>query len=180
MLIYSKTTGGFYPLAYMEAYVAAGSWPTDGVEVTQEQREALYGKQIVADQNGFPIEYIAPGLTIGELKVLKNAEINADRLRANSTSFPHAGKLFSSDLLSRSDIDSVANHIALFGTFPLGFPGGWKATDNSIISMPTVDAFKMFYQSMTAHGAANFNHSQQLKAALMQAETSEEIIDIVW
>lgn len=120
----------------------------------------------------------APKLT--ELKAAKNDEINAWRASANLSTFPFAGKLFSCDTLSRSDIDAVANHIGLFGTFPEGFPGGWKAVDNSILPLPNVDSFRALFSGMAAQGTENFNYSQQLKQQLESAKTAEAVAAIQW
>jgi len=127
--------------------------------------------------NGSPLQ---PPPTLGELKAAKNEEINAWRARANLSTFPFAGKHFSCDTLSRSDIDAVANHIALFGTYPDGFPGGWKTVDNSIFPLPDIDAFRDLFASMTAQGTENFNHSQHLKEQLEAAETPEAVEAIRW
>lgn len=113
-------------------------------------------------------------------KNLKNAEIDQRRAEANASTFPHAGKDIACDALSRSDIDGVANHIALFAAFPTGFPGGWKATDKTMLPLPDIDAFRAMYASMTAQGSQNFNHSQELKARLAVANTPEEIAAIAW
>jgi len=118
--------------------------------------------------------------TLDELRAAKNAEINAWRASANLSTFPYAGKLFSCDTVSRSDIDGVANHIGLFGTFPDGFPGAWRALDNSMHPLPDVDAFRALFAGMAAQGTENFNYSQRLKAQLDLATTSEEIAAIVW
>jgi hypothetical protein len=117
---------------------------------------------------------------IADLKAAKNAEINAARLAANFTTFTHAGKTIACDQLSRSDIDAVAGSISLTGDFPVGFPGAWKAADNSYLLLPDVDAFKDLYASMTLQGALNFGHSQSLKTALAAATTVEEVNAIVW
>jgi len=114
------------------------------------------------------------------LRATKNLEINAARAAANLSTFPHAGWRFACDALSRSDIDGVANHVALFGAFPKGFLGGWKAVDNTMMPMPDVDAFRAMYASMTAQGAENFMRSQSLKAQLENASTPEEIAAITW
>lgn len=114
------------------------------------------------------------------LKAAKDVEINAWRAAANLTMFPHAGKDVACDQLSRSDIDGVANHIALFGTYPLDFPGAWKATDKTYIPMPEVEQFKAMYRDMTAQGTANFAHAQELKLQLALADTPEEVAAIVW
>lgn len=110
----------------------------------------------------------------------KRAEIDQSRAAANASTFPHGGKQIACDALSRSDIDGVANHIALFGGFPEGWPGGWKATDKSMLPLTDVDAFRAMYASMTAEGTSNFNHSQNLKAQLALAKTPKEIAAIQW
>ncbi|RJF99008.1 DUF4376 domain-containing protein [Noviherbaspirillum saxi] len=114
------------------------------------------------------------------VKDAKNAQIDQWREEANNTVFTHQGKVIACDSLSFKDIASTASHIALFGTFPPDFPGGWKAKDKSIIPMPTIEHFKTFYASMAAQGTANFNKSQQLKAALATATTQVQVDEIVW
>lgn len=104
-------------------------------------------------------------------KLALNAEINTWRAAINYTTFPHAGKVIACDTLSRSDIDAVANHIALFGTFPASFPGAWKATDNTLIMQPTIGDFKAMFTSMTTQGTANFNQSQTWKTSMNSATT---------
>lgn len=121
-----------------------------------------------------------PAIDLDALRSAKREHINAWRAAANLSTFPHAGKEIACDALSRSDIDGVANNIALRGTFPDGFPGGWKATDNTMIPLPDVDAFKAMYDSMTARGTENFNHAQELKVLLAAASTPEEIAAIEW
>ena len=114
------------------------------------------------------------------LRAAKNADIDTWRADANASTFPHQGKHIACDALSRSDIDGVANHIALCGGFPDGFPGGWKATDKTMLPLADVDAFRAMYASMTAQGTENFNHSQILKAQLAVASTPEAIAAIQW
>jgi len=119
-------------------------------------------------------------IDLPSLKAAKNVDIDGWRAAANASTFPHGGKLIACDALSRSDIDGVANHIALCGDFPAGFPGGWKATDKTMLPLGDVDAFRAMYASMTAQGTENFNHSQNLKAQLAAASTPEEIAAIQW
>lgn len=121
-----------------------------------------------------------PGPTLAEAKAAKNLQINDWRATANQTYFTHGGKQIACDQLSRSDIDAVANSIALTGAFPAGFPGVWKAMDNTYISLPDVAAFKAMFASMTLQGTVNFGHSQDLKTALAAATTVEQIDAIVW
>lgn len=132
--------------------------------------------EISEDDDLAPVPYV----DLAALKAAKNAQINQWRAEANFTTFPHADKLIACDALSRSDIDAVAGHINLFGTFPAGFPGAWKNTDNSYVMLPNVDAFKAMYTSMTSQGTANFNHSQTLKGQLAAATTAEQVAAISW
>lgn len=121
-----------------------------------------------------------PPIPLAQIKANKNAEINAARAAINSKSFMHAGRAYACDALSRSDIDGINGYVALNGTFPPGFPGGWKSIDNIIYPLPDVNAWKAFYASMVAAGSANFTHSQLLKQALASATTAEEVAAIVW
>lgn len=136
------------------------------------------GRTIYRDET--PEETAARLPNLDVLRAEKNAEIDNWRARANMSSFVHGDKRIACDQLSRSDIDGVASHIALFGAFPEGFPGGWKATDKTMLPLADVDAFRAMYHSMTAQGTENFNHSQELKAALAAASTPEEIAAIHW
>lgn len=131
----------------------------------------------VADPAPTPEDIAA---AMASAKVAKNLEINRWRGTANQTSFTHSGKTIACDALSRSDIDAVAGSIALTGAFPAGFPNAWKATDNSYLLLPDVDAFKAMYASMTLQGTTNFGHSQALKAALAAATTVEQVNAITW
>jgi hypothetical protein len=149
------------------------------IEVDPEVHSTWTNYRANATRDGVePIEPPAPD--IEALRASRNAAINSWRAAANLSTFPHAGKQIACDELSRSDIDGVANHIALFGQFPAGFPGGWKATDNTMIPLSNVDAFRSMYASMTAQGTENFNHSQELKAQLAAASTPDEIAAIQW
>ena len=145
---------------------------------TPQIAEWINGQTIIRDMTEEEMAACEP--KIDELRAAKSAEINAARAVANLSTFPHEGKHFACDSLSRSDIDGVANHIALFNGFPEGFPGAWKATDNTMLPLVDVDAFRAMYASMTAQGAENFNHSQELKATLAAASTPEAIAAIVW
>lgn len=127
------------------------------------------------------VVFIAPpGLALEDLKAAKNAEINTARLVANRGTFTHAGKVFACDELSRSDIDGANGMIANLGAMPPGWPGGWKAVDNTVLPIATVADWKAFYGSMFASGNANFIHSQDLKTALAAATTAAQVAAIVW
>lgn len=113
-------------------------------------------------------------------KAGKRAEINEARLAANFSTFTHAGKVFACDQLSRSDIDGTNGFVAIYGALPPGWPGGWKAMDNTYLPITTVADWKAFYSSMFATGSANFAKSQGLKAQVESATTAEEINSIGW
>lgn len=159
--------------------------PVDAVEITLEEHADLLegqsaGKRIVGDANGRPVLQDPPAPTLADLKANKNADINTERGKANSTSFEHDGKAFACDALSRGDIDGVNGFVAITGALPPGFPCAWKAIDNSYLTIPDVAAWTAFYGSMIAAGALNFAHAQELKATLAAAQTPEAIAAITW
>lgn len=130
------------------------------------------------DSLGLTAEPPAPDLDT--LKAAKNAEINAARLAANFTSFPYGGKQIACDQLSRSDIDGTNGYVALNGALPPGWPGGWKAMDNTVVVIADLATWKAFYAAMFAQGNANFAHAQALKVTLAAATTAEAIQEITW
>lgn len=143
------------------------------------------GKRARWNGRGFDFEDIPqptapPVPTLDELKSVKNTEINLARASANTSIFQHDGKTFACDALSRSDIDGVNGYVALYGALQPGFPGAWKAVDNTYLPIADVEAWKVFYTAMVAQGAANFAHAQELKAQLAAATTPEAIAAIVW
>ena len=125
-------------------------------------------------------KFTTPVVDLTSLKELKNSEINEARLAANFSTFPYSGKVFACDQLSRSDIDGTNGFVSLYGTLPPAWPGGWKAVDNTYISITTVQDWKDFYSSMFAQGNANFIHAQALKDKLQLATTAKEIQEITW
>jgi hypothetical protein len=118
--------------------------------------------------------------TLAELKALKNTEINQARLTANQTTFTYQAKQIACDPLSRGDIDGVNGYVATRGALPPNWVGGWKAVDNSIVLIQTVDAWNSFFDSMIAQGQANFAKSEGLKAQLAAATTAEQVAAITW
>lgn len=145
------------------------------VDLVDEQWTQLW---TVRDMTSEELDQLAAAVELQRDE--KRVQIDQWRAEANASAFPHGGKLIACDALSRSDLDGVAHHIALFAAFPEGFPGGWKATDKTMLPLADVDAFRAMYASMTAQGAENFNHSQELKARLAAASTPDEIAAIAW
>jgi len=117
---------------------------------------------------------------LADAKAAKNNQINAWRLAANRSTFLHGGKTFACDELSRSDIDGVTSFVTLNGALPPGWPGGWKAQDNTYYAITDVAGWTAFVGSMVAAGNAHFARSQTLKAQLATATTTAEINAIQW
>jgi hypothetical protein len=117
--------------------------------------------------------------TLQAAKAEANEAINQWRLKANQTSFPFNGKEIACDVLSRSDLDGMANYVNLFAEFPVGFANGWKCLDNTYIAFDDVQDFKDMYAAMVDTGNANFNRAQQLKQQLQQATTLKAVNSIL-
>jgi|GEM_PF-6889683 len=115
-----------------------------------------------------------------ELRAVKNSEINATRLLVNRSTFPYQGKQIACDELSRSDIDAVNGFLAITGTLPPLPGGGWKAVDNTYVSITTPGQWVAFYAAMVIQGSSNFDHAQSLKVRLAAAATAEDIAAIQW
>lgn len=130
--------------------------------------------------DGALVWYAPEPVPLEQLKAAKNAEINAARLAANRSGFRFADGLISTDELSRSDIDGVNGTVTLTGAFPAGWPGVWKADDNSYVPLPDIQTWTQFYAAMAARGAVNFAISERLKARLALAGSSAEIEAIGW
>jgi hypothetical protein len=119
-------------------------------------------------------------ITLDAAKATKITEINKSRLAANTSSFSYQGKDIACDALSRSDIDGVNGYVALTGTFPEGWIGKWKAVDNSLVLIETLDDWKAFYAAMVEQGQSNFLYSQWLKQQVADATTAEQVGAIYW
>lgn len=82
MYIFSKTTLAFYPVQLKENYISAGTWPDDGVDVTEEifnefNSTAPDGKQRGADADGYPawVDIPQTEVDISTARQQKQAEI---------------------------------------------------------------------------------------------------------
>lgn len=113
--------------------------------------------------------------TLADLKAAKNDAINRARAAANTSFFMFQGKQILVDPLSRSDIDAAHGAILMLQALPPGWPGAWKAADNTYVLIPDVATWAQFYGTMVATGTANFNHSQVLKTQLAAATTFAEV-----
>lgn len=139
-----------------------------------------YPKELIPDLWAYVPTVEEEALAMLNAKSNKRHQINLWRAQANQTSFTYEDKQIACDALSRADIDGVAGEISLNGSFPSGFPGAWKAMDDSYIMLPTIEAFKAMYSAMTLQGTINFGRSQTLKAAVEAAATIEELDALAW
>lgn len=165
------------PFSRITEYTSLGYLDCDGVQYPLTVIGTDY--TISTDNSLLLLNPVDPNQLVA-FKTAKNLQINQWRATANTTTFTHLGKAIACDDLSRSDIDGVAGNISLTGGYPAGFPGAWKAVDNSYIILDTVQKFKDMYASMTAQGSTNFTHAQTLKTALAAATTKEAIDVISW
>lgn len=124
--------------------------------------------------------FTPPIIDLLKLKSEKNTEINESRLKANFSTFTHLSKTFACDQLSRSDIDGTNGFVSLYGSLPTGWPGGWKAVDNTYIAITSVNDWRSFYSSMFTQGNANFLHAQSLKTKIEQSTSTQEVQSITW
>jgi Domain of unknown function (DUF4376) len=118
--------------------------------------------------------------TLAELKEKKKAEITEARAKASQGEFTYEGKLISCDALSRSDIDGTNGYVVSHNEFPGGWPGAWKAVDNSYVPITNVEGWKAFYSAMVTQGVANFIKSQTLKAQVDACTTKAQVSAINW
>lgn len=155
---------GPYEYVYVREYIDSGAYPSDTCVLMWNEGSPLWVETA-------PIE---------DLRAKKNAEINAKRESLNTNSFTYQGKAIRCAPLDRSDIDGTNGYVALFGEFPEGWQGGWKAIDNTYVAISTIADWKAFYKAMVDTGNANFRYAQELKFRLAAAETPEQIAAIKW
>lgn len=109
-----------------------------------------------------------------------NERINLGRERANFHFFPFRGKRIACDRLSRSDIDGTSMYIAQFGSFPEDWVGGWKAMDNSYVSLATLEDWKEFIKAIFDQGQINFKHAQALKEIMRTTRDLKVMSSLGW
>jgi hypothetical protein len=125
-----------------------------------------------------PPEQIEAELT--SAKAAKYLAIDAMREVANNTSFIYLDKDIRCGPPDRGDIDGIMGRVAMKGTLPPDWPGGWIATDGTFLEMADADAFIVFYDAMVAQGITNFEYAGSLKAIVAAATTLAEINAVVW
>lgn len=73
-VFYSANNGGFYHAALRAAYEAAGTWPQDCIEISDNEYLSLLsaqdaGKQIIKDGNGRPVAVTPPPPSDAQLEL---------------------------------------------------------------------------------------------------------------
>lgn len=88
MYMYSPKNNAFYPVSMKDDYVAAGSWPDDGVEVGEDVFNSFVtapeGKARVAGDDGMPAWADATTPTDEELKFMSESKKAALKVMADS------------------------------------------------------------------------------------------------
>jgi hypothetical protein len=194
MMYYSKLRGGFFPddiygtktilVDEVEVPNPACTLPEDAVAISDEVYQGLMQDQSSGKVIDFSGETVQsknpPPLTLTQLKEAKKAEITEARAKASQGEFTYEGKLISCDSLSRSDIDGTNGYVVSHNEFPGGWPGAWKAVDNSYVPITNVEDWKTFYSAMVTQGVANFIKSQTLKAQVDACTTKAQVQAINW
>jgi hypothetical protein len=116
--------------------------------------------------------------SLDELKVAKREEITAQRLLADADHFIYAGKAIRT--ADKDMMDLLIADARIRKGFPINWPGGWKAIDNSYVPITTIAEWDAFFIAMYDTGIDNFNHSQGLKMQIDAATTPEEVAAIQW
>lgn len=110
----------------------------------------------------------------------KATELSQARAQADTSYFETGGKRIAVDALSSARITTISNYVALIGSLPAGWAGGWKAMDNSVHPIPDVAAWKAFVEAMTLQEVANHNKLQALKSELKLVKTRSGIDAMAW
>jgi hypothetical protein len=111
--------------------------------------------------------------TLAEVKAVANNRITSRRVEEDMR-FEWAGKWFQADSAAWKQITGVHGWVIGQGSLPPGFPGVWKAKDNTYAPIPDVSTWWSFYGTVLARGAANFARGEALKAQLAAATTIAE------
>ena len=117
---------------------------------------------------------------LDEIKARRSAEITAAYLKANDTSFTFAEKEIQADAHAMKQINVTSSGIMRRNALVPGWPGVWKALDNSYVPIPDVATWWAMCDAIEATGHANFKKAQQLKAAISAATTAEQVAAIQW
>ncbi|MCY9815053.1 DUF4376 domain-containing protein [Aeromonas caviae] len=167
-MFYSKSTCGFY-----DAAIHGDNIPADAVEITTEEHASLLdaqstGKQITADENGFPIA-IDPPQPVRSKAVLL-AEVATKRWAVETGGIIVAGHPIATDRESQAQLTSA--YTLLKGGLIADTP--WKAADGSF-TLVTLAEIEPVAQAVAAHVRACFAAEQAHAEAIDALHTQDEL-----
>ncbi len=158
-------------------------WPeADGLSILLLDGDvSTAGKHVTEGENGPELtDGILDTRTLAEAKAAAKLRINAAWKAADESSFAFAGQEIACDSESRKRIESMNGHVTLFGAFPQGWPGEWKAISNEYAPIADAAAWKAFYGAMVLKGLSNFSKAQTLKATIDAAQSLVEVDAVAW
>lgn len=187
MIYYSPTTNGFYIAA-----VHGDSTPTDVVEITSAQHQALLegqtsGQHIVSDENGYPILADPPPIPLDELAELKRIELDAarDEAFAAGLEYDFGGEI---DVVQTRPQDQV-NLLGLRAKAEAAIDQGitdpvmkFRGESNVTRSL-TPDKMYTLTTDALAHIESIYDHSWERKDAIDEAledEDREGVVVVEW
>lgn len=163
-------------VTYMTHYVSSGMLAA----YSPEQRAAKANRPAHRAEWSNTLMAWLDQRTLLDAKIAKGAEINAARRAALSGLFTWRGHQISHDDEARSNIESTSSYISSSGALPPGWPGYWKAEDNTLVPLTTLADWQDFLAARTARGTAIFSYSEQMKAQILAAQTIAEVDAVTW
>lgn len=167
-MFYAKSTGGFYT-----QQIHGDSIPAGAVEISAEQHSALMqaqsnGKQISADENGYPIAIDPPQPVRTKASLL--AEVAAKRWRVETGGILIGVTPISTDRESQAQLASA--YTSLKGGLIADTP--WKSADGSF-TLVTLAEIEPVAQAVAAHVRACFTAEQAHSEAINLLDTQKKL-----
>lgn len=167
-MYYAKSTGGFYL-----PEIHGKNIPIDAVEITNEEHAALMqaqsdGKQIVADDNDYPIA-TTPSKPV-RTKTSLLSEVAARRWQVETGGIVVADRYVATDRGSQAQLDSV------YSSLKNGLIADtmWKTTDGGF-TLVTLTDLEPIAQAVAIHVRACFAAEKIHNEAIDALEAQEEL-----
>lgn len=144
------------------------SWKENGYEETDKEYIFLNNKFVIKD---YSQNYI-----LDELKLAKRAEINQARDAAEQGGFEYLEKVFDSDQVSCIRISSAAQAMQ-YATDDATIT--WTCQDNSTVAL-TKEQLQELIIALANHSNECHKKATELKEKIKNAQTKEELDEIVW
>ena len=117
---------------------------------------------------------------LANLRAKKVQEINEARRLADQTYFVYQGKRIACDPLSRDAIRNANDEINNLGALPAVWAGGWKAKDNTFVSITSVQEWRAMHSALYDQTARHFLKAQHIKNMFTTMISVEDINAINW